>query len=110
LALLLGATVCSSVAYLFLNVERIPFSPTVVYRIQPLIVPGIVALTRKIAAENREKMKPQALFRIDGSWNHRRNGSANIPDMVDFGSRRVVDCEIPAKILTSNPKLLVRRR
>jgi hypothetical protein len=32
---------------------------------------------------NREKMKQPAAVGIDGSWNHRRNGSAHILDMVD---------------------------
>jgi hypothetical protein len=81
-----------------LNIERIPFSPTVVYPVQPLIVPGIVAFTRKTAAENREKMKPQAGLRIDGSWTHRRNGSTNFLEMVDVGSRRYVDSEIAQNV------------
>jgi hypothetical protein len=35
-----------------------------------LIIPGIVAFARRNAAENREKMNPQAVVAIDGGWNH----------------------------------------
>jgi hypothetical protein len=93
LALLLGAKTYSSAAYLLLNIGLIPFSLAAVYKAQLLVIPGIIAFTKKIAAENREKMKPQAAVGIDGSWNHRRNGSAHLLDMVEIGSGRVVDFE-----------------
>jgi hypothetical protein len=99
--LLLGATTYLSAAYLLLDIGLIPFSPAAVYRAQLLIIPGIITFARKIAAENREKMKPQAVFGIDGSWNHRRNGSAPILDLVDFGIGRVVDFEIIQKATAS---------
>jgi hypothetical protein len=59
LALPLEATTYSSAASLGLNIGLIPFSPVAVYKAQILIIPGIIAFTRKIAAEKREKMKPQ---------------------------------------------------
>jgi hypothetical protein len=57
----------------------------------------IATLARKIAAENREKMKPQAVVGINGSWSRRKNGSMHIIDMVDDGSGRVVGFEIVQK-------------
>jgi hypothetical protein len=39
-------------------------------------------------------MKPQAVVGIDGSWNHQRNESANLLDVVDVGSGSVVDFEM----------------
>jgi hypothetical protein len=64
-----------------------------VYMAQLLIIPGIIASARKIAADNCEKMKPQAVVGIYGSWNHRRNRSTHLLDMVDVGGGRVVDFE-----------------
>jgi ABC-type methionine transport system permease subunit len=58
LALLLGASIHLSAAYLVLNIGLIPFSPAAVYKAQLLIIPGITAFARKITAENREKVKP----------------------------------------------------
>jgi hypothetical protein len=101
LALLLGATTYLSAAYLLLDIGLIPFSPAAVYRAQLLIIPGTIAFARKIAAENREKMMPQAVLGIDGSWNRRRHGSAHLLDMVDAGSGRVVDFENSQKANTS---------
>jgi hypothetical protein len=101
LALLLGATIYLFDAYLVLNIGLIPFSPAAVYTAQLLIIPGIIAFTRKTAAENREKMKPQAVVRIDGGWNHRRNGSAHLLDMIDVGSGRIVDFEMVQKTTAS---------
>jgi hypothetical protein len=101
LALLLGATTYLSAVCLLLNIGLIPFSPAAVYKAQLLIIPGIIAFARKIAAENREKMNPQAVAGIDGSWNHRRNGSAHLLDMVDVGSGRVVDFEMVQKTTAS---------
>jgi hypothetical protein len=66
-----------------------------------LIVPIIIAFARKIAGENHDKMRPQAVVGIDGSWNHRRNGSAHLLDMFDVGSRRVIDFEIVQKATAS---------
>jgi hypothetical protein len=66
-----------------------------------LIVSGIVSFTRKIVAENREKMKSQAMIGIDGSWNHRRKRPAHILDMLDVGSGRVVDFKIVQKTTAS---------
>jgi uncharacterized protein YcgI (DUF1989 family) len=84
----------SSAAYLLLNIGSIRFSPPVTCPAQIVIVPGTVAFARKIASENREKMKQQAAVDPNDSWNHRRNGSAHILDVVDDESRRVVDFEI----------------
>jgi hypothetical protein len=70
LALLLGRTTHSFAAYVLLNIKLIPFSPAAVCQAQLLIIPGIIPFARKIAAENREKMKPQAVIGIDGSWKH----------------------------------------
>jgi hypothetical protein len=97
LILLLGATAYLSATYLLLDIGLIPFSPAAVCKAQLLIIPGIIAFARKIAAENREKMKPQTVVGIDGSWNHRRNGSVHLLDMVDVGSGRVVDLEMVQK-------------
>jgi hypothetical protein len=97
LALLLGAATYSSAAYLLLNFGSIPFSSAVVYIYQILIVPRIVALARKIAAENREKMKRRAVVGINASSNHRRNGLAHIFDMADVESPTVVDFDIVQK-------------
>jgi hypothetical protein len=66
-----------------------------------LIVPGIVAFARQIAAENRENGKPQAVIGIDGRWKHRRNGSAHTLGMVEVGSGRVVDFKIAEKEIAS---------
>jgi hypothetical protein len=82
LALRLGATTYSSAVCLLLNIGRIVFSPALVCTSQILTVPGIVAFARKIAAENRENVKLQAVVGIDGSWNHRRNESAHILGLV----------------------------
>jgi hypothetical protein len=101
LILLLGATTYLSAAYLLLNIELMPFSPAAVYKVQLLIIRGIIAFARKITAENGKKVKPQTVVGIDGSWNHRRNGSAHLLDMVDFGSGRVIDFEIVQKITAS---------
>jgi hypothetical protein len=100
-ALLLEATTYSSVAYFLLNIGLIPFWPAAAYKAQLLIIPGIIAFARKIATENCEKMKPQAVVGIDGSWNHRRNGSAHLLDMVDVGGGRVVDFEMIQKTTAS---------
>jgi hypothetical protein len=54
-ALLLRATTYSSAAYFVLNIGLIPFSPAAVYKAQLLIIPGIIAFTRKIAAENARR-------------------------------------------------------
>jgi hypothetical protein len=56
LALLLDATTYWSATYVRLNIGLIPFSPVAVYTAQILIVLGIVAFARKIAAKNRGKM------------------------------------------------------
>jgi hypothetical protein len=66
-----------------------------------LTIPGIIGLARKIAAENREKIKPQAVVGINGSWNHRRNGSAHLIDIVDVGSGRLIDFEMVQKTTAS---------
>jgi hypothetical protein len=65
-----------------LNLGRIPFSRAVVYGTQIMIVPGIVAFARKIAAENHEELKQSAVIKSDGSWNNRRNGMAYICRIV----------------------------
>jgi hypothetical protein len=91
----------SSAAHFLSNIGLIPRSPTAVYKAQIWIVPGIISFTRRIVAENREKMKSQAMVGIDGSWNHRRKGSAHILEMVDVGSGRVVDFEIVQKTTAS---------
>jgi hypothetical protein len=101
LALLLGATTYLSAVCLLFNIGLIPFSPAAVYKAKLLIIPGIIAFARKIAAENREKMKPQAIVGIDGSCNHRRNGSARLLHMVDVGSGRVADFEMVQKTTAS---------
>jgi hypothetical protein len=46
-------------------------------------------------------MKPQVVVGIDGLWNHRRNGSAHLLDMVDVGGGRVVDFEMIQKTTAS---------
>jgi hypothetical protein len=43
---------------------------------------------------NGEKMKPQTVVGIDGSWNHRMNGSVHILDMVDVRNGMMVGLEI----------------
>jgi hypothetical protein len=57
LALIFGARTYSTGACLRLNLGLILFSLVVVYTAQIIIVPGIAAFARKIAAENREKTK-----------------------------------------------------
>jgi hypothetical protein len=59
-----------------------------------LTVPAIVASSRKFARDNCEKIKESAVIGIDGSWNHRRNGSADIRNRIDVESRRVGNFEI----------------
>jgi hypothetical protein len=90
----LGAMRSSSPVYLLLNIGLIPVSRLAAYAVQILIVSIIVALARKIAAEKREKMKQPALVGINSSWNHRRNGSVHIFDLVDVEYRRVIDFEM----------------
>jgi hypothetical protein len=101
LALLLGATIYLSAAYLLLNIRFIPFSLATTYKAYVLIIPRIIAFARKTAAENREKMKPQAVVGINDSCNHRRNGSTHLLDMVDVGSGRVIDFEMVQKTTAS---------
>jgi hypothetical protein len=66
-----------------------------------LVVPGIVTFARKIAVENREKMKQSAVVGINGSWNHQRNGLTHILHMVDVESRRVIDFDFVQKVNAS---------
>jgi hypothetical protein len=101
LALLVGATTYSSAVWPFLNLELIPFFPAAVYPSQILIVTGIFALARKIAAENRGKMKHPAAVGINDSCNHRRNGWTHILDMLDVENGSVVDFGIVQKANTS---------
>jgi hypothetical protein len=75
--------------------------PAALYAAQFLIVPGIVVSSRKFPGENREKMKESTVIGIDGSWNHRRNGSADILNSVDVESRRVVSFEIGHRVNAS---------
>jgi hypothetical protein len=63
----------SSAAYLLPNFRLIPFSPAALNAVQILIVSGILAFAKKIAAENHEKMKQSTVVGIYGSWNHERN-------------------------------------
>jgi hypothetical protein len=71
LALPRGAMAYPSAADSFCNIGLAPLSPAAVCPGQILAVPGLVAFPRKIAAENRQKMKLQAVVGIDGSWRHR---------------------------------------
>jgi hypothetical protein len=96
-ALLLAAAAYSYPASFLLNIGLIPFPLTAVCSFQILIVLGFVAFASKIAAENRGKRKPQDVAGINGSWNDQKNKSAHVLDMVDVGSRRVVDLEIVRK-------------
>jgi hypothetical protein len=59
--------------------------------------PGIIAFARKIAAENRDKMKQRAIVGIKSSRNHQRNGSVHILDTADVEDQRVVDFEVVQK-------------
>jgi hypothetical protein len=77
------------------------FSTAAIYTAQILIVPGIVAFARKIAAEYSQNTKPQSVVGINGSWDHQGNRSAHILDMVEVGSGQVVDFEIARKELAS---------
>jgi hypothetical protein len=80
-----------------LGIGVIPFSPAAVYAAQVVLVPGIVAFATRVCARNRAAMKRNAVVGIDGSWNHRRNGSAHVIDMIDVDSGRVVDFEVVEK-------------
>jgi hypothetical protein len=93
LVLLLGATAYSFAACLVLNLGLFPFSQAAVCAAQILIVPGIIASAREIAAETREKMNRRPSVGIDGSWDNRKNGSVHVLDMTDVESQRVVDFE-----------------
>jgi hypothetical protein len=75
----------------------IPFSPAPVYLTQILTILGKVAFIWKIAAGNHTKMKQLTVVEIDGNWNHRRNGSTHILDMVAVENRCIVDFDIVQK-------------
>jgi hypothetical protein len=79
----------TAIATFLLRIGVIPFSAIAVYSAQPLLITGIIAFAKKVCARNREPMKTNATLGIDGGWNHRRNGSAHIIDMIDIESGRV---------------------
>jgi hypothetical protein len=66
--------------------EADPLLPPAVCTAEILIIPGIVAFARKIAAINRVKMKQSAVLGIGGRWNHQRKRSAHILDTIDVES------------------------
>jgi hypothetical protein len=77
------------------------FSRAGVYGTQIVIVLGIVAFARKIAAENHKELKRSAVIEIDGSWDNQKNGMAYLCGIVDVDSRRVVESEIIEKVNAS---------
>jgi hypothetical protein len=91
----------SSTVCLLLNIGLIPFSPAVVDISEFVIVLGIIAFARKMAAENHEKTKRLAVVGISGDWNPQRNGSAHILYMVNVERRTVVDFEVIEKVNAS---------
>jgi hypothetical protein len=92
--MLVAGMTYTAIATFLLGIGVIPFSATAVYAAQVILGPGIVAFARKVCPRNRAAMKENATVGIDGSWNHRRNGSAHIIDMIDTDSGRVVDFEV----------------
>jgi hypothetical protein len=74
----------------------IPFSSIAVSAAPFSIILEIIAFVRKIAAENREKMKQSIVIGIDGTGTI-KNGPTHIFDTADVESRRVIDFEIIQK-------------
>jgi hypothetical protein len=93
-SILVAGITYTAIAKFLLGIGVIPFSASAVYAAQVILVPGIVAFVKKICARNSAAMKENVTVGIDGSWNHCRNGSAQIIDMIDTDSGRVVDFEI----------------
>jgi hypothetical protein len=92
--MLVAGTTYTAIATFLLGIGVIPFSGSAIDAAQFILVPGIVASATKVCARNRGAMKENATLGIEGSWNHRRNGSAHIIDMIDTESGRVDDFEI----------------
>jgi hypothetical protein len=81
----------------FIKYPADPFSPTAVDVAHILIAPPFLAFPWNIPAQNPAKIKPQAVGGSDRGWNHRRNGAADVLDMVDVGSAKAVNFEILQK-------------
>jgi hypothetical protein len=87
----------------FLGIDVIPFSGTTVFSVQLLLIPDVIAFARKVCSLSRDAMKTKTTVGIDGSWNHRRNGSAYVIDMIDIKSWRVVDFEVVEPLIHRRP-------
>jgi predicted membrane protein len=64
-----SATTDLSAAFLLFNLRMISFSLAAIYAARILMIPGIVAFAKKIAAENRKKLKQSAVIGTNGSRN-----------------------------------------
>jgi hypothetical protein len=93
-SILVTGTTYAAIANFLMGIDVIPFSASAVDAAQVVLVPGIVAFAKRICARDRAAMKENAIVGIDSSWNHRRNDSADMIDMIDTDSGSVVYCEI----------------
>jgi hypothetical protein len=85
-------------ARFLLGIGVVSFSATAVYNAQRELMSGIISFAREVCRTNRDAMQPSAVVGIDGTWNHRRNGSVHILDMIDLDSGLVVDSEIVERL------------
>lgn len=101
--LLVSGLTYTGIASFLLLVGVRPLSASLVYSAQLMLIPGIIAFARIVVSRNREAMKPRAAVGIDGSWDHRRNGSAHVISMMDIKSGRVVDYEVVRRAVGRRP-------
>ena len=67
------------------------------YELQQKISAELIQMTRERVKIERLKMLPGSLVSIDGSWDHRRNGSMCVVTMIDKRTNKIVDFEITTK-------------
>jgi hypothetical protein len=96
-SMLVAGMTYNACATFLLGLGLLPFSASTVYAAQLVLVPGIITFARIVCTRNRAAMRHHAVVAVEGSWNHRRNGSAHIIDMIDMDTGRVVDFEVLEK-------------
>ena len=67
------------------------------YRLQKQVGNELTKMTHEYVQQARLRMTPGSLVSIDGSWDHRRNGSLCVVKMIDKKSKSIVDFEIASK-------------
>jgi hypothetical protein len=58
------------------------------------MLPGILALARKIVDSDRDTMNPGTWLAIHGPWNHRRKAAEHIVALINCQNGRIADFEI----------------